>query len=90
MFFLSVVAIVFVLFAVSFRVLVGMCRAGHPIYTDGISDSFLQDANYFGSDAYISYAPIRRGGVLSSPWLLVVRHRLLLGSDVRQRHSPMG
>lgn len=53
-FFVSYVALVVVLFAVLFRGFVGIHSACHPIYTDGVFNSVLRDANDLGSDSYNS------------------------------------
>lgn len=45
--------VVFVL-GVPLRCFVGMCSVGNLIYTAGVFDSVLQDANDFRSDTYNS------------------------------------
>lgn len=52
--FLSITALVFVVFIVLFRRTVGVCSAGHRIYTDGVFDSILHDVDDFGCGTYNS------------------------------------
>lgn len=55
--YLLIITFVYVVFAAPIHGFIRMFSEGHPIYTDGVIDTVLQDTNDFGPTLIIRYSP---------------------------------